>query len=97
MVEEGDQGSATLLQGQCRGVIRRQEFHLCTAAIGVETRSPRRLCALHVKRNDRWRRIPLGACHRRRAAGRRHVVAYLVTADEGLEIRFDLRWRTKKC
>ena len=76
---------------QRRGERRGGRLHLDPQAVRVATR-PRRGLRAHLRQRDHRRgRVPLGAGHRRRAAGRGHVVEHPVAADRRLALRPDLR------
>ena len=62
----------------------------------VAPRSRRGLRPHLRQRDDRRPRVPLDAGHRRRAAGRRHVVEHPVAADRRLALRPDLRRRAEE-
>ena len=62
----------------------------------VEARPGRGLRAHLRQRDDRRRRVPLDARHRRRAARRRHVVEHPVAADRRRAVRPDLRRRAEE-
>ena len=88
MVEEVDQGSEEVLHRSTSPRQREDErLHLRARARELEARPGRRLRAHLHQRDDRRRRIPLDARHRRRAAGGRHVVAHPVAPDRRVEVR----------
>ena len=97
VVEEGDQGGEEVLQGERRRQPpRTANFTYVPDAGGVEARPGRRLRALCTERDHRRRRVPLDARHRRRAAGRRHVLAHPVAAARRVALRPDLRRRAEE-
>ena len=73
-----------------------ERLHRDAAARRAGGSTRRRLRAHLRQRDDRRRRVPLDARHRRRAAGRRHVVAHPVAADRRLALRPDLRRRAEE-
>jgi hypothetical protein len=74
---------------------RRAATPRCRAA-ELEARPERGLRPHLRQRDDRRRRVPLDARHRRRAAGRRHVVEHHVAAGRRRPLRPDLRRRAEE-
>ena len=96
LVQEVDQGSQELRQGERGGVGRSQQLHRDPEARRVEAR-PRGLLRPHLlERDHRRRRVPLDARHRQRAAGGRHVVQHPVAPDRRQPLRPDLRRRAEE-
>ena len=97
VVEEVDQGGEEILHGQRRRHRRRTgSFTYVPAARAWKLDPDAGLRARLHQRDDRRRRVPLDAGHRRRSAGRRHVVAHPVARDRRGEVRRDLRRRAEE-
>ena len=91
-----DRRGRALLSRQRRGERRGQRLHLDPEAVRMAPRSRRGVRAHLRQRDHRRGRVPLGARHRRRAAGRGHVVEHPVAADRRLALRPDLRRRAEE-
>ena len=72
------------------------QLHLRAGAGDLEAIARHRLRARVHERDDRRRRIPMDAGHRRRPAGGRHVVAHPVARHRRREVRRDLRRRAEE-
>ena len=91
-----DRRGRALLQRQRRRQRRGQRLHRDPAADRLAPR-PRGGLRPHLRQRDDHRpRVPLDSGHRRRPAGRRHVVEHPVAADRRRPLRPDLRRRAEE-
>ncbi len=97
MVEEIDQGGEEVHERQHRGVLRGPQLQLCAGAVETWKLDPE-AAYVHVydERDDRRRRVPMDAAHRRRAARGGHVVAYPVPRHRRFALWRDLRRRAEE-
>ena len=96
VVEKGDFGREEILQGERCRELRGRQLHPRAETGDVEARSERRIRTHHVQRDDRRRRIPLDAGHRKRPARHRRVIAYPVSSDGRRALRLNLRRRAEE-
>ncbi len=96
VVEEVDQGGEEVLPGEYRRVGGGSQLHLRAGTRHLAALARRGLCPRLHQRDDRRGRIPLDPGHRRRTAGRRHVVAHPVASRRRREVRRDLRRRAEE-